>query len=603
MQGADMINSEEDRHLKLAGEADCAPEPLPTLRHSTAHLMAQAVKQIFPEVKVAIGPAIDDGFYYDFAKPAPFTPEDLEKIEGRMRELAKQDLPFSREEMPREKAIRFFEERGEPFKVEILRGIDASTVSFYRQGDFVDLCRGPHVASTGAIRFFKLLSSSGAYWRGSEKNPMLQRIYGTAWLTKEELEKYLWRLEEAKKRDHRKLGRELDLFEFHDVSPGAAFWLPGGMVLVRELEKFARESLDARGYQEISTPMLVNKKLWERSGHWDLYQDNMFKVEVEEETFSLKPMNCPESTYVYGRTVRSYRDLPIRYSEMGRCHRNERSGTLTGLIRVRQFTQDDAHIYCRPDQVQAEITDLLDLVREWYGTFGLKPSYRLSTRPPDKLGTDQQWDLAEESLHEALRANSLAYDLDKGGGAFYGPKIDVDVEDTLGRQWQLATIQVDLTMLPERMQCEYIDSDGQPKRPVVIHRAIFGSYERFIAILTEHFAGAFPTWLAPVQARVLPVSEKFAEYGKAVHARLRAAGIRAQLDDRNEKLGYRIREAQVQKVPYMLVVGEREAQQETASVRPHGSEKSVVLPVAEFLAGLAAEIGSRSATLTVGRSG
>ena len=599
-----MINSEEDRHLKLAGEADCAPEPLPTLRHSTAHLMAQAVKQIFPEVKVAIGPAIDDGFYYDFAKPAPFTPEDLEKIETRMRELAKQDLPFSREEMPRDNAIRFFEERGEPFKVEILRGIDAPTVSFYRQGDFVDLCRGPHVASTGAIRFFKLLSSSGAYWRGSEQNPMLQRIYGTAWLTKEELDKYLWRLEEAKKRDHRKLGRELDLFEFHDVSPGAAFWLPGGMVLVRELEKFARESLDARDYQEISTPMLVNKKLWERSGHWDLYQDNMFKVEVEEEeTFLLKPMNCPESTYVYGRTVRSYRDLPIRYSEMGRCHRNERSGTLTGLIRVRQFTQDDAHIYCRPDQVQAEITDLLDLVREWYGTFGLKPSYRLSTRPPDKLGTDQQWDQAEDGLHEALRANGLTYDIDKGGGAFYGPKIDVDVEDTLGRQWQLATIQVDLTMLPERMQCEYIDSDGQPKRPVVIHRAIFGSYERFVAILTEHFAGAFPTWLAPVQARVLPVSEKHAEYAKTVHARLRAAGIRAHLDDRNEKLGYRIREAQVHKVPYTLVVGEREAQQGAASVRPHGSEKSVVLSVTEFLAGLAAEIGSRSATLTVGRSG
>jgi threonyl-tRNA synthetase len=598
-----MINSEEDRHLKLAGEADCAPEPLPTLRHSTAHLMAQAVTQIFPEVKVAIGPAIENGFYYDFAKPAPFTPEDLEKIEARMRELAKQDLPFTREEMPREKAIRFFEERGEPFKVEILRGIDAPTVSFYRQGDFVDLCRGPHVASTGAIRFFKLLSSSGAYWRGSEKNPMLQRIYGTAWLSKEELDKHLWRLEEAKKRDHRKLGRELDLFEFHDVSPGAVFWLPGGMVLVRELEKFARESLDARGYQEISTPLLVNKKLWVQSGHWDHYQENMFKFEVEEETFSLKPMNCPESTYVYSRTVRSYRDLPIRYSEMGRCHRNERSGTLTGLIRVRQFTQDDAHIYCRPDQVQAEITDLLDLVREWYGMFGLKPSYRLSTRPPDKLGTDQQWDQAEEGLHEALRANGLTYDLDKGGGAFYGPKIDVDVEDTLGRQWQLATIQVDLTMLPERMKCEYIDSDGQPKRTVVIHRVIFGSYERFIAILTEHFAGAFPTWLAPVQARVLPVSEKFAEYGKAVYARLRAAGIRAHLDDRNEKLGYRIREAQVQKVPYMLVVGEREAQQETASVRPHGSEKSVVLPVTEFLAGLAAEIGSRSATLTVGRSG
>jgi len=600
-----MINSEEDRHLKLAGEADCAPEPLPTLRHSTAHLMAQAVTQIFPEVKVAIGPAIEDGFYYDFAKPAPFTPEDLERIEAGMRELAKQDLAFVREEMARDKAIRFFEERGEPFKVEILRSIDAPTVSLYRQGDFVDLCRGPHVASTGAIRFFKLLSSSGAYWRGSEKNPMLQRIYGTAWLTKEDLDKYLWRLEEAKKRDHRKLGRELDLFEFHDISPGAPFWLPGGMVLVRELEKYARASLDARGYQEISTPMLVNKKLWEKSGHWQLYQANMFKVEVEveEETFCLKPMNCPESTYVYGRTVRSYRDLPIRYSEMGRCHRNERSGTLTGLIRVRQFTQDDAHIYCRPDQVQSEITDLLDLVREWYGTFGLRPSYRLATRPPDKLGTDQQWDQAEDGLHEAMRANNLTYDLDKGGGAFYGPKIDIDVEDTLGRQWQLATIQVDLTMLPERMQCEYIDSDGQPKRPVVIHRAIFGSYERFIAILTEHFAGAFPTWLAPVQARVLPVSEKFAEYGRAVHARLRAAGIRAHLDDRNEKLGYRIREAQVHKVPYTLVVGEREAQHETASVRPHGSEKSAVLPVTEFLEGLAAEIGSRSATLTVGRSG
>jgi threonyl-tRNA synthetase len=598
-----MIDSEEDRHLKLAGEADCAPEPLPTLRHSTAHLMAQAVTQLFPDVKVAIGPAIEDGFYYDFAKPAPFTPEDLERIEAKMRELAKQDLPFVREELPREKAIRFFEERQEPFKVEILRGIDAPTVSFYRQGDFVDLCRGPHVASTGAIRFFKLLSSSGAYWRGSEKNPMLQRIYGTAWLTQEELDQYLWRLEEAKKRDHRKLGRELDLFEFHDISPGAPFWLPGGMVLVCQLERFARESLEARGYQEISTPLLVNKKLWVQSGHWDHYQDNIFKVEVEDETFSLKPMNCPESTYVYRRVVRSYRDLPIRYSEMGRCHRNERSGTLTGLIRVRQFTQDDAHIYCRPDQLQGEITDLLDLVREWYGTFNLPPSYRLSTRPPDKLGTEQQWDQAEDALHEALRANGLTYDLDKGGGAFYGPKIDIDVEDTLGRQWQLATIQVDLTMLPERMQCEYIDADGQPKRPVVIHRAIFGSYERFIAILTEHFAGAFPTWLAPVQARVLPVSEKHAEYARSVHATLRQAGIRAGLDDRNEKLGYRIRDAQVHKVPYTLVVGEREAQQGTASLRPRGSDQSAVLPVDQILRDLAAEIGGRSATLTVGRSG
>ena len=597
-----MAESEEDRHLKLTGEFDCLPEPLPTLRHSTSHVMAQAVKQLFPDVRVAIGPAIEDGFYYDFAKATPFTPEDLERIETRMREIVKKDLPFAREEWSREQAIRWFEEHGEPFKVEILRGLDVPTVSVYKQGDFLDLCRGPHVASTGSIRAFKLLSSSGAYWRGDEKNPMLQRIYGTAWLTQEELDKHLWRLDEAKKRDHRKLGRELDRFDVYDVAPGAPFWLPGGMILVRELERFARESLDMRGYQEIATPLLVNRKLWVQSGHWDLYQDNMFKLDVEGEVFSLKPMNCPESTYVYKRALRSYRDLPIRYSEMGRCHRNERSGTLSGLVRVRQFTQDDAHIYCRPEQLQAEITDLLDLVREWYGVFGLPPSYRLATRPPAKLGTDQQWDAAEDALHQAMQSNGLAYDLDKGGAAFYGPKIDIDVEDALGRQWQLATIQVDLTMLPERMQCEYIDTDGQPKRPVVVHRAIFGSYERFVAILTEHFAGAFPTWLAPVQARVLPISEKHAEYGRQVHAKLRAARIRAELDDRNEKLGYRIRDAQVRKVPYTLVVGEREAQNGTASVRARGGEDLGALPLERVLEDLRAEIGSRSATLNVGQT-
>ena len=597
-----MAESEEDRHLKLAGEFDCVPEPLPTLRHSTSHVMAQAVKQLFPDVRVAIGPSIEDGFYYDFAKATPFTPEDLEKIEGRMKEIVKKDLPFVREEWPREQAIRWFEERGEPFKVEILRGLDVPTVSVYKQGDFLDLCRGPHVTSTGAIKAFKLLSSSGAYWRGDEKNPMLQRIYGTAWLTQEELDKHLWRLEEAKKRDHRKLGRELDLFDFFDIAPGAPFWLPGGMVIVRELERMARESLDMRGYQEIATPIVVNKKLWEQSGHWAHYQDNMFKLEVEGEIFSLKPMNCPESSYVYKRSLRSYRDLPLRFSEMGRCHRNERSGTLSGLVRVRQFTQDDAHIYCRPDQVQAEITDLLDLVRAWYATFNLVPSYRLATRSADKLGTEQQWDSAEEALHQALRSNELAYELDKGGAAFYGPKIDIDVEDALGRQWQLATIQVDLTMLPERMQCEFIDTDGQPKRPVVIHRAIFGSYERFVAILTEHFAGAFPTWLAPVQARVRPISEKHAEYAKQVHARLRQARVRAELDDRNEKLGYRVRDAQVRKIPYVLVVGEREAQNGTASVRARGGADLGAVPVDRVLADLAAEIASRSATLTVGQS-
>jgi len=597
-----MAESEEARHLSMAGDFDCVPEPLPTVRHSAAHLMAQAVRQLFPGVKVAIGPAIEDGFYYDFQKDSPFTPEDLARIEARMQELAKQDLPFSREEWPRDRAITYFEEHGEPFKVEILRGLDVPTVSVYKQGDFLDLCRGPHVASTGALRAVKLLTSSGAYWRGDEKNPMLQRIYGTAWLTQEELDKHLWRLEEAKKRDHRKLGRELDLFEFHDIAPGAAFWLPGGMILVRELEKMARESLDARDYQEISTPLLVNQKLWVQSGHWDYYKDNMFLVEVEGGLFSLKPMNCPEASYVYKRALRSYRDLPLRYSEMGRCTRNERSGTLAGLTRVRQFTQDDAHIFCRPDQVQGEIADLLSLVREWYGLFGLPPSFRLATRSADKLGTEQQWDSAEEALHQALGSNQLAYDLDKGGAAFYGPKIDIDVEDALGRKWQLATIQVDLTMLPERMECEFIDADGQPKRPVVIHRAIFGSYDRFIAILTEHFAGAFPTWLAPVQARVLPISEKHAEYGRAVYQQLRAARIRAELDDRNEKLGYRIRDAQVRKVPYTLVVGQREAADGTASLRPRSGEDAGAVPVERIVRELVAEIGSRSATLTVGRS-
>ena len=597
-----MAELEEERHLTLTGEFDCVPEPLPILRHSTSHVMAQAVKRVFPEVKLAIGPAIEDGFYYDFLKPTPFTPEDLRRVESVMREIVEADHPFVREEMPREVAIKFFMERDEPFKVEILRTLEAPTVSLYRQGDFVDLCRGPHVSSTGQIRAFKLLSSSGAYWRGDEKNAMLQRIYGTAWLTREDLEKYLWRLEEAKKRDHRKLGRELDLFDFFDVAPGAPFWLPGGMILVRELEKFARESLDARGYQEISTPMLVNKKLWEESGHWDLYGDNMFKVEVEDEVFSLKPMNCPPSSYVYRRALRSYRDLPLRYSEMGRCHRNERSGTLTGLIRVRQFTQDDAHIYLRPDQLQDEITALLRLVGEWYKTFNLAPSFKLSTRPEKKLGTEEQWDAAEQALHEALRANGLAYQLNPGDGAFYGPKIDIDVHDVLARPWQLATIQVDLTMLPERFQLEYIDSDGQPKRPVVIHRAIFGSYERFIAILTEHFAGAFPTWLAPVQARILPISLKHAEYARGVLARFREARVRVELDDRNEKLGYRIREAQLQKVPYMLVVGEREAQNGTTSLRRRTGEDLGAMPVDRVLAEILAEIGSRSATLTVGRS-
>jgi threonyl-tRNA synthetase len=563
--------------------------------------MAQAVKRLFPDVKVAIGPSIEDGFYYDFARAEPFTPEDLARIEKVMAEIVKANTPFERRELPRAEAIAYFRERGERFKVEILEGIDAERVSLYTQGDFTDLCRGPHVRSTGEIKAFKLISSSGAYWRGDEKNPMLQRIYGTAWLSKDDLDQYLWRLEEAKKRDHRKLGRELDLFDFYDVAPGAPFWLPNGMILVRELEKFAREELDARGYTEIATPLLVNKKLWEESGHWEHYSDNMFKLEVEEQTFSLKPMNCPESTYVYRRALRSYRDLPMRLSEMGRCHRNERSGTLTGLVRVRQFTQDDAHIYCRPDQLQDEISGILDLVREWYKTFALQPSYKLATRPPNKLGTEEQWDAAEAALYDALKSNDLAYELNAGDGAFYGPKIDIYVQDALGRQWQIATVQVDLTMLPERFQCEYIDADGQPKRPIVIHRAIFGSYERFIGLLTEHYAGAFPTWLAPVQARVLPLSEKFIDYARTVQGKLRAARVRSELDDRNEKLGYRIREAQLHKVPYMLVCGGREAEAGTVSLRHRSGDDLGAVPVDRVVSDLVREIATRASGLTVGR--
>jgi threonyl-tRNA synthetase len=597
-----MAELEEDRHLKLTGEFDCDPTPLSTLRHSTSHVMAQAVKRLWPDVTIAIGPAIEDGFYYDLGRSQPFTPEDLEKIEETMRAIVKEKLVFTRSEMPRAEAIEYFRKRGEPYKVEIIEGIADERVSLYQQGEYIDLCRGPHVASTAEIKHFKLLSSSGAYWRGDEKNPMLQRIYGTAWLTKEELEQYLWRLEEAKKRDHRKLGRELDLFAFHDVAPGAPFWLPNGMVIFRELEKYWREVHDARGYLETSTPIMVNKRLWEESGHWEHYQDNMFKLEVEEQIFSLKPMNCPESTYIYRHALRSYRDLPLRVAEIGRLHRNERSGTLTGMFRVRQITMDDAHIYCRPDQAQDEISGVLALVREFYKLFNLEPSFKLATRPPDMLGTKEQWDNAEHALHEALKSNGLAYDLKPGDGAFYGPKIDIHIEDAIGRNWQIATVQLDLTMLPERFQLEYVDADGQRKRPVAIHRAIFGSFERFIGVITEHFAGAFPTWLAPVQARVLPISQKHEDYAKQVHEQLRAAKVRAELDHRNEKLGFRIRDAQVRKVPYMLVVGEREREQGAVSLRHRSGDDLGAQPLDRVIADLTREITSRASTLTVGRS-
>ncbi|MGH7319051.1 MAG: threonine--tRNA ligase [Candidatus Rokuibacteriota bacterium] len=593
-----------EAHLTGTGEFDCSPEPLPTLRHSCAHLMAQAVSQLFPGTKLAIGPPIENGFYYDFSRSGPFTEDDLGRIEARMQELAQADYPIVREELARDEAIRYYEARGEVFKVEILQALTAGAarVSFYRQGDFVDLCRGPHVPSTGHIRYFKLLSVSGAYWRGDERRPMLQRIYGTAWFTQEELDRHLWRLEEAKRRDHRKLGRELDLFAFHDVSPGAPFWLPKGMIIFRELERYSREMQDARGYTEISTPILVNKRLWEQSGHWEHYAENMFQVEAEEQVFSLKPMNCPESTYVYRHALRSYRDLPLRLAEMGRLHRNERSGTLTGLFRVRQFTQDDAHIYCRPDQLQAEIAGVLELVRDFYATFDLEPMFRLATRPPSALGTAEQWERAERALQEALKANGLSYVVKPGDGVFYGPKIDIHIEDVLGRDWQMATVQADLVMLPERFALEYIDADGQPKRPVAIHRAIFGSFERFIGVLTEHFAGAFPTWLAPVQARVLPVSAKHLVYATMVFERLRS-GLRVELDDRSEKLGYKIREAQLQKIPYMLVVGEREAREGAVSLRKRSGEDVGAIPLERFLAEITAEIRTRAVASRIGSGG
>ena len=574
-------------------EFDCPPEPLPTLRHSASHVMAQAVKESFPEARLAIGPSIEEGFYYDFQLSRPFTPEDLERIETRMREIIRADHPFIRQEMPRAEAIEFFQKRNEPFKVEILKELEAERVSLYRQGDFIDLCRGPHLPSTGQIKAFKLLSVAGAYWRGDERRPMLQRIYGTAWHTEEELNQYLWRVEEAKKRDHRRLGRQLDLFAFHDVAPGAPFWLPKGMILVRELERFWREVHDARGYQEISTPILVSKKVWEQSGHWDHFRENMFRLEIEEQEFSLKPMNCPESTFVYRHRLRSYRDLPLRFSEIGRLHRFERSGTLAGLFRVRQITMDDAHLYCRPDQIQAEITGVLEIVKTFYALFDMTPRFYLATRPAKAMGDRSLWDHAEHALREALRANDFPYEIKEGEGAFYGPKIDIHIEDALGRDWQTATIQLDYQM-PERFDLEYVDTSGQAERPVMIHRAIFGSFERFIGILTEHFAGAFPTWLAPLQARVLPVSEKVHDYAWAVHGRLKSAGIRAEMDDRSEKLGYKIRESQVEKVPYMLVVGEREARDGTVAVRRRSGEDLGPISLDRFITDIQAEISGRT---------
>lgn len=538
--------------------------------HSSSHLMAHAIEKLFPGAKFGVGPAIENGFYYDVDVDRKITPEDLVEIEKKMAELAKEAKPFVRKEISLNEAREFFAKKGDEYKLEILDDIDSreEQVSLYEEGDFVDLCRGPHLPDAGKIKYFKLLSVAGSFWKGDPKNKPMQRVYGISFPKKKLLDDYLNQLEEAKKRDHRKLGKELELFIFHEIAPAAPFWLPKGMIIFRELEKFLRETLDKQGYQEISTPIMVKKTLWEKSGHWDHYKENMFVLEVDNEIYSLKPMNCPESTIVYKTKLRSYRDLPLRLSEIGRLHRNEISGALGGMLRVRQITMDDAHLFVRPDQILDEITKLLKLINDFYTLFGFSPSYNLSTRPEKAMGDINLWNQAEEALKQALELNKISYKIKEGEGAFYGPKIDIQIKDAIGRSWQTATIQLDFQM-PERFELEYIDENDVRKRPVMIHRAIFGSFERFIGILTEHFAGYFPTWLSPIQAVVLPISENFVEYAQKVYNMLLENNIRVELDKRNEKIGYKIREWETQKVPYMLIVGEKESRENTVSVRKH----------------------------------
>jgi threonyl-tRNA synthetase len=559
-----------------------AGDVLDPMRHSAAHVMAEAVLDLFPGAKLGIGPAIQDGFYYDFQLERALRPDDLAAIEARMAESVAADHPFVRRELSPEEGRAFFVERDQPFKVEILDDLAAKAkaegapmppVSVYEHGAFVDLCKGPHVESTGKLGPFKLLAVAGAYWRGDEKRPMLQRIYGTVWPTQEELDQYLWRRAEAKKRDHRKLGVQLDLYSFHDVSPGSAFWHPKGQLIWRTLEGAMRELQARRGYQEVSTPILVDKKLWQQSGHWDLYDVNMFKLEAEGHEFALKPMNCPESTFIYKSKVRSYRDLPLRLNEYGRLHRNERSGTLSGLTRVRQFIQDDAHIYVRPDQLADEIEALLGEVREAYSWVGLTPRFTFATKPDKAIGDPALWERAEALVKEALDRAGGEYTVKPKDGTFYAPKIDIYIDDALGREWQMATIQADLVMLPERFDLHYIDEGGQPQRPIAIHRAIYGSLERFIGILVEHFAGAFPLWLAPVQAVIIPIADRHIEAAEELAGVLRARGLRIEVDGSDNRMQNKIRLAQEQKVPYMVVLGDREIEAREGTLRRRGAEK------------------------------
>jgi threonyl-tRNA synthetase len=586
---------EHDANVRLV--TPDSPEALGIYRHSTAHLLAAAVTDLFPGVQCGIGPAIEDGFYYDFIVPRPFVPEDLEAIEKKMRQLAQQNLPYERQLWPREEAKLFFGVRGEPLKVQL---IDEKTegqddVSCYTIKDrdtFVDFCLGPHVPSTGKLKAFKLLSTSNAYWKGDAQNQPMQRIYGTAFVVEKELQAHLQRLEEAKKRDHRKIGRDQKLFMFHPWAPGATFWLAKGTTLYNTLTDYMREVLTPAGYVEVKAPIVFNKALWETSGHWQHYRQNMFLVDSEGEQLGLKAMNCPGHFLMYASEVRSYRDLPLRLHEMTPLHRNEASGVLSGLTRVRQFSQDDAHCFVMESQIAEEVERLLRLVTRVYGDFGLTPEMKLSTRPPEFLGAIETWDRAEAGLKRALEAAGAPYTINEGDGAFYGPKIDFDVTDAIGRKWQCATIQLDY-MQADRFDLTYVGSDNTAHRPVIIHRAIFGSFERFIALLIEHFAGAWPLWLAPVQAVVLPISDRHVEYASSVRDQLDAAGLRVELDQRHEKIGYKIREAQLQKIPYMLVIGDREAEDGTVSVRSRLMGDLGARPVDEFSAAARGEIKSR----------
>ena len=565
-----------------------------TLRHTASHVMAQAVKRLWPEAKLAIGPAIDKGFYYDIDMEHTLTPEDLTKIEKEMSRIVKENLPITKSVMSRQEAIEFFKSKNEDYKVELIEDLpEDAVISCYAQGDFVDLCAGPHVASTGKVKAFKLQSIAGAYWRGDEKNKMLQRIYGTAFEKKEELDAYLHMLEEAAKRDHRKLGKELGLFVIKEEGPGFPFFLPKGMALRNELENFWREVHHDFEYDEIRTPIILNKHLWETSGHWDHYRENMYTTIIDDEEYAIKPMNCPGGILVYQNEMHSYRDLPLRYAELGLVHRHELSGALHGLFRVRAFTQDDAHVFMLPEQMQSELMKVIELFDRIYSQFGLKYHVELSTKPDNAMGDDAIWEAATEALRNAIEAKGIDYVINPGDGAFYGPKLDYHIEDSLGRTWQCGTIQLDMN-LPERFNVEYIGEDGQKHRTIMIHRACFGSMERFIGILTEHYAGAFPTWMAPVQVKVLPISEKHVEYANQLAKQMRHDYVRVEVDDRNEKIGYKIRQAQMEKVPYMLVVGDKEMEDNSVNVRKHGDDELGTVPFDEFFNSIKIEIKERN---------